>query len=50
MGINNKTKSYRITGWPRHGKREIWILTFPDRENTGKLVNLILRKILLLKW
>ena len=23
------------------GKQGIWILTFPDRENTGNLVNLI---------
>ena len=23
------------------GKQEIWLLTFPDRENTGNLVNLI---------
>ena len=23
------------------GKRGIWLLTFPDRENTGNLVNLI---------
>ena len=43
------------------GKQGIWMLTFPDRENTGNLVNLILTqgnsgntgkflKILLLKW
>ena len=24
------------------GKQGIWMLTFPDRENTGNLVNLIL--------
>ena len=24
------------------GKQGIWLLTFPDRENTGNLVNLIL--------
>ena len=24
------------------GKQEIWMLSFPDRENTGNLVNLIL--------
>ena len=23
------------------GKQGIWLLTFPDRENTGNLVNLI---------
>ena len=23
------------------GKQRIWLLTFPDRENTGNLVNLI---------
>ena len=34
------------------GKLGIWLLTFPDRENTGNLVNLIFYtgKILLLKW
>ena len=37
------------------GKQGIWLLTFPDRENTGNLVNLIfytgkILKILLLKW
>ena len=33
-------------------KQGIWLLTFPDRENTGNLVNLIFYtwKILLLKW
>ena len=24
------------------GKRGIWMLTFPDRENTGNLVNFII--------
>ena len=24
-----------------HGKQGIWLLTFPDRENAGNLVNLI---------
>ena len=37
------------------GKQGIWLLTFPDRENTGNLVNLFfytgkILKILLLKW
>ena len=43
------------------GKQGIWLLTFPDRENTGNLVNLIFYtgkilkienflKISLLKW
>ena len=26
------------------GKQGIWLLTFPDRENTGNLVNLIFRQ------
>ena len=54
-----------MTGWPRPRENGIWLLTFPDRENTGNLVNLcflhrkngantgkILNflKILLLKW
>ena len=27
-------------GWPRHRENGIWMLTFPDRGNTGNLVNL----------
>ena len=29
------------SGWPRHRENGIWLLTFPGRENTGNLVNLI---------
>ena len=36
---------YTVVGYNRvamsQGKQEIWMLTFPDRENTGNLVNLI---------
>ena len=31
--------SYRVA--TAQGKQGIWLLTFPDRENTGNLVNLI---------
>ena len=30
---------YRVA--TAQGKQGIWLLTFPDRENTGNLVNLI---------
>ena len=29
------------TAQGKQGKQGIWLLTFPDRENTGNLVNLI---------
>ena len=29
------------TAQGNQGKQGIWLLTFPDRENTGNLVNLI---------
>ena len=28
-------------GWPRYRENGIWMLTFPDRENTVNLINLI---------
>ena len=30
-----------IPGWPRHRENGIWLVTFPDRKNTGNLVHLI---------
>ena len=42
MGILNRavrTKIARVA--TAQGKQGIWLLTFPDRENTGNLVNLI---------
>ena len=62
MGTMNSVL-YRVA--TAQGKQGIWLLTFPDRENTGNLVNLIFYtgkmvptqgkfmnflKILLLKW
>ena len=56
---------YTIRVATAQGKQGIWLLTFPDRENTGNLVNLFFYtrkmvptqgkfwnflKILLLKW
>ena len=42
---SNKTlikKVFRVaTAQEKQGKQGIWLLTFPDRENTGNLVNLI---------
>ena len=35
----NLQHSYRVA--TAQGKQGIWLLTFPDRENTGNLVNLI---------
>ena len=32
---------YLSARWPRHRKDGIWMLTFPDRENTGNLANLV---------
>ena len=32
---------FRIRVATAQGKQGIWLLTFPDRENTGNLVNLI---------
>ena len=33
--------AYEIRVATAQGKQGIWLLTFPDRENTGNLVNLI---------
>ena len=54
--MNGKRPFNRVA--TAQGKQGIWLLTFPDRENTGNLVNLIFytgkivatQKILLLKW
>ena len=38
--IDGRTSvDYRVA--TAQGKQGIWLLTFPDRENTGNLVNLI---------
>ena len=34
-------ENYHIRVATAQGKQGIWLLTFPDRENTGNLVNLI---------
>ena len=34
-------KTYCCRVATAQGKQGIWLLTFPDRENTGNLVNLI---------
>ena len=36
-----ETDLYRNRVATAQGKQGIWLLTFPDRENTGNLVNLI---------
>ena len=36
---NNEITLYRVA--TVQGKQGIWLLTFPDRENTGNFVNLI---------
>ena len=37
----NYASAYYIRVATAQGKQGIWLLTFPDRENTGNLVNLI---------
>ena len=39
--LNFIFKLYSLRVATAQGKQGIWLLTFPDRENTGNLVNLI---------
>ena len=39
VGVGRKLYNVRVA--TAQGKQGIWLLTFPDRENTGNLVNLI---------
>ena len=39
MSHHEASDLYRVA--TAQGKHGIWLLTFPDRENTGNLVNLI---------
>ena len=39
--INIEVYAYLYRVATAQGKQGIWLLTFPDRENTGNLLNLI---------
>ena len=39
--ISRKGRTGLLRVATAQGKQGIWLLTFPDRENTGNLVNLI---------
>ena len=40
--INGVNLAVLHPGWPRHREKQgIWMLIFPDKENTGNLVKII---------